>query len=88
MSSLVTTLFLTYNEEDAIISERLRFTQKIIKEKGYSVMKVPLIGDSELERIFYGIYLGDYVSYYLAVLRDVDPHAVDLIDKIRLPETK
>ncbi len=88
MSSLVTPLFLTHNEEDAIISERLRFTQTIIKEKGYSVMKVPLIGDSELERIFYGIYLGDYVSYYLAVLRDVDPHAVDLIDKIRLPETK
>ncbi len=68
--------------------ERLRYTQSILKENGYSIMEVAVPGQADLERVLYGIYLGDCVSFYLAVLRGVDPHEVGLIDRLRLKGTE
>jgi len=67
-------------------NKRFDFTCSAIKEKGYSFLHVPLAGDDELQRVFYGIYLGDLVSLYLAILRGVDPQSVGLIDRIRLKD--
>ncbi len=34
-------------------------------------------GANKIEKLFYGLYLGDYVSYYLALMREVDPYKTD-----------
>lgn len=83
-SSLFAPVFLTSGDYPSAIGKRLSYTKSVMEEKGYSVMNIPLLGDDDLQKIFYGLYLGDFVSFYLAILRGVDPHAVELIDKIRL----
>jgi glucose/mannose-6-phosphate isomerase len=39
---------------------------------------------SRLERIFDLIYLGDWVSYYLAILNNTDPTPVEAIEKLKV----
>jgi glucose/mannose-6-phosphate isomerase len=48
------------------------------------------MGDSRLERMFSLIQMGDFISYYLAVLNEVDPTPVEVIEdlKQRLIEAK
>ncbi|RLF67158.1 MAG: bifunctional phosphoglucose/phosphomannose isomerase, partial [Thermoplasmata archaeon] len=40
-------------------------------------------GEGIWERIMNAIYLGDWTSYYLAVLRKVDPLPVDIITELK-----
>ncbi|MGB9620376.1 MAG: SIS domain-containing protein, partial [Armatimonadota bacterium] len=39
----------------------------------FGMVHVEMKGATTIERMLYGIYLGDYVSYYLAMMRGVDP---------------
>ena len=79
-------LFLSKRKKDSPAFERLDITIRILEEFGYRPAEIPVEGGTDLERILYGILLGDYVSVYLAVLKGVDPHAVDLIDSIRVED--
>lgn len=50
--------------------------------------KVPAVvigadGRSELSQVLSQIYLGDYVSYYLAILNQIDPTPVELIESFK-----
>jgi glucose/mannose-6-phosphate isomerase len=40
-------------------------------------------GESELAQVLSQIYFGDYVSYYLALLNEVDPTPVTLIEEFK-----
>ncbi|MCX8052209.1 MAG: SIS domain-containing protein [Armatimonadetes bacterium] len=42
----------------------------------FGVLQVEMKGSTTIEKMLYGVYLGDYVSYYLAILRGVDPTEV------------
>ncbi len=84
LSSSVAPIFLTTRRKKDKVDERLTFTQSVLKERGYNILEIPIPGRDDLSSVFYGIYLGDYISVYLAVLRGVDPHAVELIDRIRI----
>ena len=41
------------------------------------VLEVEIRGSTTAEKLLYGVYLGDYVSYYLALAYGVDPSACD-----------
>ena len=57
------------------------------KIKGFKKMvkvhEVKLYGKSLIAKMFYGIYLGDFVSYYLARLNKKDPLKEEKIDKLK-----
>ncbi|MFH1501119.1 MAG: SIS domain-containing protein [archaeon] len=44
--------------------------------------KIILRGKTELGRLFYGLLLGEYVSYYLAKIKKKDPEATPRIDQL------
>jgi glucose/mannose-6-phosphate isomerase len=74
-----------FDESAAGLSkERLNVTRAMLKQNGNETCDVPIKGNSLLHRLLYGVFLADYVSFYLAILRGLDPHAVDVIDQIRL----
>ncbi|MBT9165509.1 MAG: hypothetical protein DDT25_00155 [Chloroflexi bacterium] len=54
-----------------LFSKKLRFTE------------VVAAGASEIAQVFSQIYLGDYVSFYLALLNGVDPTPVSLIEELK-----
>jgi len=70
-------------DEDAAVSKVIDFTEKVIGENGGRVVEVRAEGERSLERMFSLIYKGDFVSYYLAILRGTDPTPVDIISKLK-----
>ncbi len=77
-------LFLTVRKGESHEIQRLDFTIEALKNIGYRPVEIGIEGNTDLETLFYGILLGDYTSAYLAVVKGVDPHSVDLIDSIRV----
>jgi len=61
------------------ISKRMDITKTIIEKQGVNVIEVRSIGSDLLSRIFSLIYIGDFVSFYLAIMNRVDPTPVDRI---------
>ena len=61
------------------ISRRMDVTKRLIKKEGFCVAEVFSKGRSRMARIFSLIYIGDFVSFYLAILNRVDPTPVERI---------
>ena len=62
------------------IKERMNITRDLIAAEGVQVITVQSQGRSPLARALYSIYLGDFASYYLAILNGVDPTPISRID--------
>ncbi|MFQ5909758.1 MAG: bifunctional phosphoglucose/phosphomannose isomerase [Thermoplasmata archaeon] len=52
-------------------------------EKRAKVIEVRAEGDTLLSRMFYALLIGDFVSYYCAMIRGIDPTPVDAIQSIK-----
>ncbi len=77
-----------YQEEHPRIQHRISITQSLLREHAIPFGEVFPVGQSRLARLFSLIYLGDWASYYLAMLNEQDPttiHSIDLL-KQRLSE--
>ena len=62
---------------------RMGITKSIVGEYAGKVIEVESRGDSALARMFSLLYLGDWVSYYLALMNGVDPTPVRVIDYLK-----
>jgi len=51
----------------------------------FGVIEVDMRGGTTMEKLLYGIYLGDFVSYYLALLYEVNP---SVTENVTLVESK
>jgi len=70
-------------EDHPQVQRRFELTGELIAEKAGVLREVWSEGDSLLARILSIIYLGDYVSVYLAYLNDTDPTPVRVIDYLK-----
>ncbi len=61
----------------------MRTTIELLMEHGIDTVVADLEGGSPLESALHGIMLGDFVSYYLAMLREVDPTPVTSINELK-----
>ena len=64
-------------------ARRMDIVEKIVSGLGVKVIEVGSIGKGLLARIFSLIYIGDYVSFYLAMLNKCDPTPVDRITYLK-----
>jgi len=62
---------------------RMEIMKGIIAEYAGKIIDIHSEGASRLARMFSLIYLGDWVSFYLAVLNGVDPTPVQVIDYLK-----
>jgi len=65
------------------VQQRMEITRKLIESKVKKVIEVESAGESLLARIYSLIYIGDYVSYYLALEYGIDPTPVKVIDYLK-----
>ncbi len=68
------------------IIKRMEITRKLIKELTNDDIKfteITIRGDSILTKMFTTIYIGDLVSYYLAMNYATDPSPVNIIEKFK-----
>ena len=70
------------NYDNERIKKRMDICQEIM-EATADVEEVQTEGESLLSRMFSAIYLGDFVSYYLALWNRVDPSPVEIIEGMK-----
>lgn len=77
------TILLKSNFEHPRVQKRFEITNQVLSGK----MPAPIIiepkGGTLIERLLYTIALGDFVSIYLALLNNLNPTPVDLIEKFK-----
>ena len=62
---------------------RYRITSEILEKTGVRHEIISSEGEDELTQMMSLVYLGDWVSYYLAMLNRVDPMPVKMIDYLK-----
>jgi len=73
-------IFIRDEEENERIKKRIEITQSIMKEKGIAWREIRSEGKNPLTKTFSSIYIGDWISFYLAILQEVDPTPIKMID--------
>jgi glucose/mannose-6-phosphate isomerase len=70
-------------DDPAPVRRRMDVTRSLLEEKAAGWYRFEPQGDTPLDRMLSGVVLGDWVSYYLARLLEVDPMPVALIDALK-----
>ena len=65
------------------IKRRMEITSSILKREKFHVLEIESKGTSFLERMLSLIYIGDFVSFYLAILTKINPTPVDRITYLK-----
>lgn len=68
---------------DLQIRKRFEITSELINGMGTEVINLSSNKDSLKERLFDLIYLGDWISYYLAILRGINPTSIKNINILK-----
>jgi glucose/mannose-6-phosphate isomerase len=76
-------VFLRDKGDHPRVHRRMELTKQIIGERTQHIAEVWSEGTSLLARMFSLVYLGDWMSYYLAVLQGEDPTPVKVIDYLK-----
>jgi len=76
---------LLFRNEDDFSKNKIRMdiSRSIMSKKSNQIIEISSIGKSRIERIYYLVNLGDWISYYMAVERNVDPIVIDEIDLLK-----
>lgn len=76
-------VFLKDRGDHKRVQLRMKITKDVVDQYASSVVEVASEGISLLARMFSLIQLGDWVSFYLAILNGVDPTPVRIIDYLK-----
>jgi glucose/mannose-6-phosphate isomerase len=76
-------LFRDHELESIYMTTRLNFMKKLFDDVADKVIEIPVKGKRKLAKMMYSMYLGDYISCYLAILRKIDPTPVEAIMELK-----
>lgn len=65
------------------VAKRMDITADILEKEGVSLIEIWSRGEDLLSRIFSLIYIGDFISYYLAILYGIDPAPVEKVTYLK-----
>lgn len=66
------------------IQKRFLVSERMLSGKRPAPIVVEPRGDTLLQQLLWGIAMGDFVSVYLAILNNVNPTPVDLVEKFKV----
>ena len=69
--------------DDKMCSEKIKLFQSILDKRNIEYLEFYADGNTDLINIFTLIYLGDIISFYLAILNNVDPTEIKYINYIK-----
>jgi glucose/mannose-6-phosphate isomerase len=76
-------LFRDEENESIYMSKRLNFMKNLFENVTENIIEIKIQGKKRLSRMIYLLCLGDFVSCYLAILRNIDPTPVDAITNLK-----
>jgi glucose/mannose-6-phosphate isomerase len=83
VSRLVFVVYLTSPNFHPRVAHHYEFSQRMLGEAGVGFAEVRAEGRSALAQAMTTVLFGDYVSYYLALLNEVDPTPTTPIENLR-----
>ena len=69
--------------DDERIAERFVVSNRLLSGRMPHPLEIQVEGNNLIEQMLWTVLLGDFVSIYLALLNNVDPTPVDLIEKLK-----
>jgi glucose/mannose-6-phosphate isomerase len=79
----VTPVFLRASTDSGMMADIMSTTIGMFADFGRQPLIVELEGASPLENVMRGVVIGDFVSYYLAMVQGVDPMLVPSITELK-----
>ncbi|RMG65522.1 MAG: bifunctional phosphoglucose/phosphomannose isomerase [Calditrichaeota bacterium] len=76
-------ILLRDREEHPRVQKRFQIVKKLLREKNVPTSEVFSEGESRLARVMSLVYIGDWVSYYVAMLYEKDPIDIKSIDYLK-----
>jgi len=76
-------VFLTDSDQHPRQRERAELTAKLIEPSATAVVFAETEGETRLERLLWGVMVGDLVSLHLAAHNGVDPGPIEMIDRLK-----
>jgi len=74
---------LVSNLEHPQILKRFEISDRLLSGMRPKSTTINLVGDSAIQQLLWGCIMADFVSIYLAILNDVNPIQVQLIEKLK-----
>jgi glucose/mannose-6-phosphate isomerase len=65
------------------VSKTIDITVEMLDNENIPVEQIWSEGESLLTRIFSLLYIGDFTSYYLAILKKIDPSPIKKIENLK-----
>lgn len=65
------------------IHKRMKLTAELLKQRDFSVDLIRLSGADVLEKLFWGMVFGDWISYHLALFYGTDPNPVEMVEEFK-----
>lgn len=81
--SEIVVILLCDRDDHERVKLRMKITTEIYKNLCNSIIAVESDAETRLERIFELTYLGDWTSFYLAIMNEVDPTPVESINFLK-----
>ena len=78
----IVTVFIRDKKDLIRVRKRMAVTKKLIKGSTNTI-DIHVRGNSLLARMLTTIYLGDFASYYLALMNKIDPTPVDIVEDLK-----
>jgi glucose/mannose-6-phosphate isomerase len=66
------------------ILKRYQATSRLLEQTKIKHSIIDVSGDNTLAQVMSLVLLGDYISYYLAILNEVDPTPIEAIERLKL----
>jgi glucose/mannose-6-phosphate isomerase len=83
VTKLFSVVLIRDEAEPPPIKTRIEVTKELIMAKAANIQEIWCRGKTTLAKMFSAIYIGDFSSFYLAVLNGVDPTPVTVIDRMK-----
>ena len=72
------------NLEHPRVQKRFEVTEKLLSGRRPAPNVVQVKGETILEQLLWAVAYGDFVSIYLALLNNVNPAPVELVEKFKI----
>jgi glucose/mannose-6-phosphate isomerase len=76
-------LFRDHENESIYMIKRLNFMKKLFQDVAGATIEIPIYAKRRLAKMMYAMYLGDFTSCYLGILRNIDPTPIEAIRELK-----
>ncbi len=76
-------IFVRDSDDLPRVQKRMNLTAELLIKSGYGVDFINPAGDNVLEKLFWALIYGDWLSYHLALFYGIDPTPIEMVEEFK-----